>query len=69
MLIGLLVGLGTGCTARKAVVLRSDADWVKLGPDVSGHVYIYDATAKDWRLSPNKITLPEGWVAGPPPPD
>jgi hypothetical protein len=61
------MALGIGCAARKAVVIDSGADWVKLGPDVSGHVYVYDSASKDWKLSPNKVTLPEGWVAGPEP--
>jgi len=64
----LLVAIVTGCAANRAVtVVRSDADWVKIGPDVRGRVYIWDQKTETWTLSPNAVQLPEGWVAGPEP--
>jgi len=45
-------------------VINSDADLVRIGPDVTGHVYVRDAKG-DWNLSKNKVTLPPGWYAGP----
>jgi hypothetical protein len=46
------------------VVLDSQADVVRLGPDVRGKVYVWQAGC--WTLT-RKVTLPEGWYAGPGP--
>jgi hypothetical protein len=35
---------------------------VRLGKDVSGHVYVLKDG--EWVLSKNKVKLPEGWYAG-----
>lgn len=62
----LLLGtLGTsGCLSGKRVVFISNNDaLVRLGPDVKGHVYHWTGT--EWELSQNRVTLPEGWMAGP----
>lgn len=40
----------------------NSADMVRLGDDCRGHVYFYKAG--EWVKSKNKVTLPEGWVAG-----
>lgn len=53
-----------GCATR-TVVIDSRADVVRLGPDVSGHVYLYQAG--QWVKTGDKVKLPEGWFAGPPP--
>jgi hypothetical protein len=58
--------LGTsGClTSGKRVVFIPTSDTlVRLGPDVQGHVYYWTGT--EWELSKNRVTLPEGWLAGP----
>ena len=34
-----------------------------LGPKVTGRVYYWNGT--EWELSKNRVTLPEGWLAGP----
>lgn len=52
----------TSCATNKTVVNR-DNGIVRLGPDVRGHVYVWNAKTKQWELSPNKVTLPEGWFA------
>jgi MYXO-CTERM domain-containing protein len=46
------------------VVIDSQSDIVRIGSDVRGHVYLWNATSKDWELS-GRVTLPEGWYAGP----
>lgn len=60
--LGLLI-CATSC-ATKTVVLDSQADVVRLGPDVRGKVYVWQAGC--WTLT-RKVTLPEGWYAGPGP--
>lgn len=66
LLLTLLLLLGmSGCGTTRVVVVESNADWVKLGPDVSGHVYLWNHAAEAWSLSDKKVTLPEGWMAGP----
>ena len=51
-----------GCGSTRVVFVDTDANLVRLGPDVSGRVYVL----KDgvWILSKNKVRLPEGWYAG-----
>ena len=58
--VGLSISL-TGCVTR-TVVLDSQSDVVRLGPNVCGRIYIWRDNA--WTLS-GKVTLPEGWYAGP----
>lgn len=55
----------TSCATRTVVIDRQ-SDVVRLGADVRGHVYLYDVKTKTWVKS-GKVTLPEGWFAGPPP--
>jgi hypothetical protein len=57
------IALLPGCAA-KVVVIDSRADVVRLGPDVRGTVYLYQGG--QW-VKTSKVTLPEGWYAGPPP--
>ena len=66
-----------GCAGGPRVVLippivyREDgtpSDLVKIGPDMEGYVYFWDAGADVWVQSRNKVALPEGWLAAPPPP-
>jgi len=57
-----LILLATGCESAVTVV-NSDSDIVRLGPDVSGHVYTIDAKG-NWVLSRNRVALPQGWYAG-----
>jgi hypothetical protein len=60
------VTLGSsGClTSGKRVVFIPTSDTlVRLGPKVTGRVYYWNGT--EWELSKNRVTLPEGWLAGP----
>lgn len=52
----------TGCATSRTVFLDSRSDIVRLGPDVRGHVYVH--RDGKWVLT-GKVTLPEGWYAGP----
>jgi hypothetical protein len=44
------------------VVLDSQSDVVRLGHNVRGNVYVWQSGA--WTKT-GKVTLPEGWYAGP----
>jgi hypothetical protein len=51
-----------GCGSTKVVFVDTQTNLVRIGPNVSGRVYVL----KDgqWVLSKNKVKLPEGWYAG-----
>jgi len=44
------------------VFVDTEANLVRIGPDVSGRVYVQKNG--EWVLSKNKVKLPEGWYAG-----
>ena len=52
----------SGCGSTRVVFVDTQADLVRLGPDVSGRVYVL--TGGEWILSKKKVKLPEGWYAG-----
>ena len=56
--------LQTACATSRAVVIDSRSDVVRLGPGVTGPVYIWQEGK--WVLV-KKVKLPEGWFAGPMP--
>jgi hypothetical protein len=58
-----LVICATGCLP-KTVVVDSQSDVVRIGPNVKGSVYIY--RDGQW-VRTSKVHLPEGWYAGPGP--
>ena len=51
-----------GCGSTRVVFVDTEANLVRIGPDVSGRVYIQKNA--EWVLSKNKVKLPEGWYAG-----
>jgi hypothetical protein len=54
--------LASGCGSTRVVFVDTQADFVRLGPDVQGRVYtLVDG---QWTLSKKKVKLPEGWYAG-----
>lgn len=59
-----LIGCGTGCNTTRTVVIDRQSDVVRLGPGVRGKVYVMRAGV--W-VECGKVTLPEGWYAGPGP--
>lgn len=67
--------LVSGCAGGQRVVLVPPIHWVNgmptdllwTGPDVSGRVYTTIDGVRT--LSENKVSIPEGWVCVPPPPE
>ena len=57
----------TSCGTTKVVFVDTEADLVRLGADVRGHVYVHKNG--EWIRSKNKVLLPHGWIAGPLPKD
>ena len=51
-----------GCGSTRVVFVDTEANLVRIGPDVSGRVYLQKNG--EWVLSKNKVKLPEGWYAG-----
>lgn len=56
-----VLALESGC-ARAVLVPESSP--VRIGPNVSGHVYVRED--EQWVLSDNNVNLPEGWYCVPP---
>ena len=54
-----------GCltNGKKVVFIPTSDTLVRLGPRVTGRVYHW--TGSEWELCKNRVTLPEGWLAGP----
>mgnify|MGYP001185223140 CR=1 FL=1 len=52
----------TGCGSTRVVFVDTQTDLVRLGPDVTGKVYVNKNG--EWVLSKKKVKLPEGWYAG-----
>jgi hypothetical protein len=61
----LSVIIGTSSCSTTRTVLVPPGELIRLGPDIQGRVYNWDG--EQWVLSDNKVKIPEGWVAGPPP--
>ena len=51
-----------GCGSTRVVFIDTQAQMVRIGPDVKGRVYVLKDG--EWVLSKNKMHLPEGWYAG-----
>ena len=60
-LVGVSV-LMISCGTTRVVFVDTQADLVRIGPDVKGRVYFYKDGS--WVLSKNKVAIPEGWYAG-----
>ena len=61
VIVGVLI-LSASCGTTRVVFVDTQADLVRLGPNVSGKVYF--RKGGEWVLSKNKVKLPEGWYAG-----
>lgn len=63
--VGLLcwLGLVSGCASGRTVLVADDSP-IRIGPDVTGRVYVLTDGA--WRLSAERLQLPEGWYCIPP---
>ena len=62
LLLCLLAFVMLGCGGRKVVLVPESTGLVRLGSDVKGHIYHWNAS--DWELSAIAVSLPEGWYAG-----
>jgi len=51
-----------GCGSTRVVFVDTQADLVRIGPNVEGKIYVLKNG--EWVLSKNKVKLPEGWYAG-----
>ncbi len=51
-----------GCGSTRVVFVDTQSDLVRIGPNVSGKIYVLKNG--EWVLSKNKIKIPEGWYAG-----
>ena len=51
-----------GCGSTKVVFVDTQSQMVRIGPNVSGKVYVLKNG--EWVLSKNNMQLPEGWYAG-----
>lgn len=52
---------GGGCAR---TVLVPEGAPIRIGPNASAHVYTFGDGV--WTLSPNRVTVPEGWYVVPP---
>jgi hypothetical protein len=53
----------TGCTR---TILVREASPIRIGPRTEARVYAVDPASKEWRLSENRVEIPEGWYCVPP---
>ena len=60
--IALTSGCGILSTNSKVVFVPESDGMIRIGKDVTGHVYTLQAG--EWIRSPNKVQIPEGWYAG-----
>lgn len=61
-LIVLAGAFAGGCSR---AVLIPESSPTRIGPDARSQVYYLDVSG-DWKLSDNRVTLPEGWYLVPP---
>ena len=70
LLSGCILGL-EGCSSNPRVVRVPatvdvngvPSDLIRIGPDTKGYVFVF--TDDGWVQSDGKVTIPEGWFAGP----
>ena len=53
----------SGCTR---TILVPEAAPIRIGPATEARVYAVDPESKQWRLSENRVEIPEGWYCVPP---
>lgn len=59
----LAVASATGCTR---TILVPEASPIRIGHDARAHIYVLDPETKAWRLSDERVKIPEGWYCVPP---
>lgn len=60
----LLLTLMAAAGCQRTVLVSEDSP-IRTGPDVSARVYTLTSDG-EWRLSDNKVNIPEGWYCVPP---
>lgn len=59
-IVSLFAACASGCGGSRVVFVTPDAP-IRIGPDVTGHVYHLDDDGS-WQLSANRVRIPEGWL-------
>lgn len=59
-----IVGTVSCVTGSRVVFIDNEAALIRIGRDVTGHVYWLNAKG-EWELSRDKVKIPEGFFAGP----
>lgn len=67
LILSLISSMLIGCGSTRVVFVDTQANLVRIGPNVSGKIYVQKNG--EWILSKNKVKLPEGWYAGGLPPE
>ena len=62
LILSLISSMLIGCGSTRVVFVDTQANLIRIGPDVSGKIYVQKNG--EWVLSKNKVKLPEGWYAG-----
>ena len=65
MLVAVLLLTLMAAAGCQRTVLVSEDSPIRTGPDVSARVYTLTHDG-EWRLSDNKVNIPEGWYCVPP---
>jgi hypothetical protein len=60
----LLLTLMAACGCARTVLVSEDSP-IRTGPDLHARVYTLTSDG-DWRLSDNRVHIPEGWYCVPP---
>ena len=63
LLYSVLLLVASACGCSRTVLIR-EADPIRIGPDTRSRVYTM--IEGEWRLSPNRVEIPEGWYCVPP---
>lgn len=59
----LSIALASGCAGGRTVLVADDSP-MRIGPDTTGTGY--RLVEGEWKLSPDRVALPEGWYVIPP---
>lgn len=59
----LVLAYASGCTR---TILVPEAAPIRIGSDARARVYVVDPETKSWRLSDERVLIPEGWYCVPP---
>jgi len=60
--MSLWIVFAAGCGSMKTVFVE-EGNPIRMGHDVTGHVYYLDPDTGQWTLTEHPVTVPEGWFA------